>query len=376
MAVSPFARRYRQVAFWIVFGLILAACTAILLPFIPALLWALVLSVLMYPLYRRFLARFSKWKLLAGDRAATVASLTTVTLTLFIILIPLFLVGVGLFAQVGSVTTALAGETGKPSFDSALRQLDASIKPFTDSVVGDFSIREYVMAHQSEIAQSLRAPVAKLAGQAAFTILTIVIALLSMFFMLRDGEKLKGPALELVPLKPIQTEAILSRITETIHAVFVGTVLVALIQGAIMGIAFAVAGVPSALMLGVATAVFGVIPLLGPPIIYIPVGLMLLAQGNNTGAAIVLAAGFLIASQVDNLLKPFLIGGRVNLHPLAIFFSILGGVFLIGPIGIMAGPMLLTILLAFIEAVRAWMSEPPDEEPTSEGSSGLADASS
>ena len=66
----------------------------------------------------------------------------------------------------------------------------------------------------------------------------------------------------------------------------------------------------------------------------------------------------------------------MNLHPLAIFFSILGGVFLIGPIGIMAGPMLLTILLAFIEAVRAWMSEPPDEEPTSEGSSGLADASS
>lgn len=366
MANEQFVQKYRLIAFWLITGAVLLGCTAILLPFVPALLWATVLSVLMYPFYAKWEKRFQKSKLLGGDRGKTVASLITVVTTLLIILIPLLTIGIGLFAQMGGVSKTLAGETGKPSFESTLDQLDTFIHPFVDKVGGKFSAKEYVLEHKEELGKSLRAPLTKFAGQVGFTLLTIVIALLSMFFMLRDGERLRQPAIDLIPLPPDKTNEILHRIGETIRAVFIGTVLVALIQGAIMGIAFMWAGVPNALMLAVGTAVLGVIPLLGPPVLFIPVGLILMAQGDIKGGLIVLGFGFLIASQIDNVLKPFLIGGRVNLHPLAIFFSILGGVLLIGPIGIMAGPMLLTILLALVEAVRSWMNENPpasEEKP-------------
>lgn len=186
----------------------------------------------------------------------------------------------------------------------------------------------------------------------AYTVLTIVIALLTMFFMLRDGEKLRGPALELIPLPKEKSLAILARVVDTIRAVFVGTVLVAIIQGAVIGVTYYIAGVAGAPLLGIISMMLCVIPLLGAPVIYVPVGLLLLLQGKVWQGAAVLAVGFLIVSQIDNVLKPFLIGNKVNLHPMAVFFSIFGGVLLIGPIGLMAGPMILTICLALIEIVH------------------------
>jgi len=353
--MESFVPRYRYLAFFVLTALVLVGSVAMLLPFVPALLWATVLSVLMYPIHRRFLKRFERLRLLKGDRAGSVASFSTVVATMLIVLIPLALIGLGLFAQVGGVSTNLAGEAGKPSFEKTLESVDDALKPLMDSVGGTFSVKEYVLEHQQEIVQGLRTPVVKFASQAGFTILTLVIALLTMFFMLRDGERLRKPALDLIPLPHEKTNEILAKVADTIRAVFIGTVLVALIQGLVMGIGYWIGGAPSSLMLAVATAVLAVIPLLGPPVVYIPVGAMLFLQGKTTGALVVLGFGFLIASQIDNLLKPLFIGGRTNLHPLAIFFSILGGVLMIGPIGIMAGPMLLTILLALIEVIRAWM---------------------
>jgi predicted PurR-regulated permease PerM len=367
MPNEQFIQKYRLIAFWILAGGVLAGSIAILLPFVPAILWATVLSVLMYPLYKRWREGLEKTNLFRGERAGTVASLATVLSTIVIIIAPLMLIGIGLFAQVGGISKSLAGETGKPTFESALDQLDVAIQPFVDKVGGEFSAKEYVLSHKDEIGQSLRTPLSKFAGQAAFTILTVVISLLSMFFMLRDSERLRKPAIELIPLSADQTNDILHKVGETIRAVFVGTVLVAMMQGFIMGIGLVIIGVPNSLLLGVLTAILGLIPLMGPPVLFIPVGAVLLAQGKVNEGIAVLGLGFLVVSQIDNFVRPFLIGERVNLHPLAIFFSILGCVLWIGPIGIMAGPMLLTTLLALVEAVRTWIGAPPrvEEQPAS-----------
>ncbi|OWU65688.1 MAG: hypothetical protein CBB60_003380, partial [Armatimonadetes bacterium Cent15-Ar3] len=103
--------------------------------------------------------------------------------------------------------------------------------------------------------------------------------------------------------------------------------------------------------LGVISVLLCVVPLLGAPVIYVPVGLLFLAQGETTKAAIVLAVGFIIVSQIDNVLKPLFIGSKVALHPLAIFVSVLGGIAVFGPIGLMVGPMVLSILLGLYDHI-------------------------
>jgi len=331
--------------------LILVAITAcfILAPFVPALLWAMTLSILTWPWYQRLQKTFARAPKGTGD---SIAALVTVLMTLFVVLIPFLMIGAGLFVQVQGLGADVdpAAEGGWKGF---LAQVDQGIRPIVQQLgAANFSLVQYVEEHQEEIVTSLRTPATSFARSAVITTVTIVIALLTQFFFLRDGKRLRDPLIDLCPLPRDRTEALLKRLYETVWAVFVGTVLVAMIQGAVMGATFAAVGVPNSLILGVIAFILCIIPLLGSPFVYIPTGLLLLSQGKSNQAMIVLGVGFLIVSNIDNALRPFLIGGRVNLHPMVIFFAILGGVLLFGPIGVMAGPMIATILILMLEVVR------------------------
>ncbi|MFZ4506739.1 MAG: AI-2E family transporter [Fimbriimonas sp.] len=355
--IDGFVQRYRAVAFGGIALLVLALAVALFIPFLPAVLWATTFSILMYPLYQRKVESFQsntflKEKGIVEGAASLYATLTT----LFLIFIPILIIGGTLYFQVHRMVDQI--DESKPtkttfSIESALSSMDVSLKPIYGQVgAADFSAKDWFEKNREEVVQNLRAPVARGVGQILYTIVTLVIALLTMFFLVRDAEKMREPFERLIPLPPAKTFEIISRVAETVRAVFVGTVLVAIIQGTIIGIAYFLAGVPNSFILGIFSILLCIIPLLGAPVLYIPVGLFLLIQGNVQGAAIVLATGFAIVSQIDNVLKPYFIAGRANLHPMAIFFAILGGVLLIGPIGVMAGPMILTVALAILEILR------------------------
>ena len=360
--MQTWTQNYRAIVFGLLVVVALLLAGAAMLPFVPALLWAIVLSVLTRPLYNRLRHRLQRVPAFKNGRADTVASLALTLLTLVVICIPFALIAIGLVVQVENVSVQLQSK-GEFSLDSILVQLDHSIRPIAANFgAPDFKLSTYVDQHRQEILAVLRAPIQTLATQAGFTVLTLVFALLTQFFILRDGHRLKAPATELLPFSAERSHQLFGRIAETIHAVFAGTVLVAAVHGLVIGITYAAVGLPNSVLLGVISGMLCIIPLLGAPVIYIPVGLLLFVQGRTTEAMIVLAVGFLIVSQIDNVIKPFLIGGRVDLHPMAIFFAILGGVVLVGPIGVMAGPMLLTVLLALQDVVRTSLQDWKERE--------------
>ena len=320
-------------------------------PFLASLLWAMVLALLTYPVFERV----KRW-LEAGQLqkiAPNAAALAAVLFTILIVVVPLSAVVFGLVVQTQGLASGAATGSDQGVVQSFLIQLDKQIKPFAVQLGSpNFSAVSYWAENQQQIVASLRAPAAALAQRAGVAAVMTVIALLTQFFMLRDGHRLLPLVLDLMPISRDRTQELLVRLRETVWAVFVGTVLVAAIQGTAMGVAFAVAGVPNALILGVVTFLMSIVPLLGSPVVYVPVGLGLLLQGNTTGAIGILLFGFLIVSNIDNALRPFLIGGRIDLHPMVIFFAILGGVLLFGPVGVMAGPMAVTILFALAEVYR------------------------
>jgi len=320
-------------------------------PFLAALLWAAVLAMLTYPVFSRAKQRLESGPL--QKMAPNAAALIAVLFTVLIVVVPLSAVVFGLIVQTQGLATGAAGDSDKGIVKSLLSQLDHQIRPIAARLGSpDFSAQGYWAENQGQIVAGLRAPAAAFAQRAGVAAVMTVIALLTQFFMLRDGYRLLPIVRDLMPIPVAKTDALLARLRETVWAVFIGTVLVAAIQGTAMGIAFAVAGVPNALILGVVTFLMSIVPLLGSPVVYVPVGLGLLLQGNTTGAIGILLFGFLIVSNIDNALRPFLIGGRIDLHPMVIFFSILGGVLLFGPVGVMAGPMAVTILFALAEVYR------------------------
>lgn len=340
---------WRTGFFVILLVLSIVVGVATILPFLPALLWALVLGVLTFPLHQRWTGRLSRARFLGVGRAETASSLLVTLFTLVVICIPFLLVGLGLYVQVGDAVSRFQGQ----SFDEIVGQLTTSAKPLLERFgVKEADVLPLIRENAGRAVQGLREPVSQFAGKSIFTALTLVVALLTQFFGLRDGARLWPAILDLSPLRRAETEQLFGRVKETIFAVFVGTVLVAILQGSIIGVTYALTGVPNALLLGVISVILCIVPLLGAPVIYIPVALVHFARGDVQAGAITLGVGFLIVSQIDNLIKPFLIGSRVNLHPMAIFFAILGGVLLVGPIGVMIGPVLLAVLLALVDVWR------------------------
>lgn len=352
--MENFAERYRGAAFLALLMGMLVLGVLIILPFLPALLWATVLSILMYPLYRRT-TRWFKRRPIFYKAADGWGSALTATITLLIICVPFALIGVGLYSQIGHISRQLATTTSTgeaQGVQSLLQHIDAVLKPVTAPFgTEDLSLAAYARENSGEILQMLRQPVGHAASRILFTGVSLVISLITMFFMLRDGHKLKGPAFELIPLPEERTASILKHIGETVYAVFIGTVLVAMLQGTLLGAGFAVAHVPNAFLFGVIAVFLCTIPLVGATLVYVPAAILMLAEGNVSGAVIIVVVGLLV-TKIDYFLRPLLIGGRTNLHPIGIFFGILGGVVLFGPVGLVAGPMVLAVLLALQDVVR------------------------
>lgn len=353
--MNAFTDRYRPITFGAIVALTIYVAATLLVPFLPALLWAAVICVLVYPIHKRYRNKFGP----------NFAALITTLLTIALIGVPLALVGTVLTLQVTASAHQLAQTNGTAdlSLDQIFSEFDKHVKPIANQVgASDFSLKSWFDQNRESIVKGAGAAATAAAKATGQTLFTLVVAFLTLFFMLRDGHRLREPALELIPLPRERAEKILERMEATIHAVFVGIVLVALIQGAIAGIMYWITGVPSPMVWWVATTVLCAIPLLGAPIIYVPMGLLLLAQGKVWEAVALLGVGFLVVSQVDNLLRPFIIGARVELHPIAIFFSLLGGIFTMGPVGIMIGPVVLTVLLALQEVIRERLAADRERE--------------
>lgn len=137
------------------------------------------------------------------------------------------------------------------------------------------------------------------------------------------------------------------------RAVFMGIGLTALVQGILLGIGFAIAGLPSPLVFGVLGAMFALVPVVGTAIIWVPAALWLLAQGETAYAVFMLAWGVVVVGSVDNFLRPILISGRVEVPTLAVFIGVMGGLSAFGFVGLFLGP----IVLGLVVALFRFMSE-------------------
>lgn len=349
----------RKVVQWLVIGLPVAVLVWIWLPFLNAILLAMVIAVLAYGVFQRS----KKWwsARLRGRWEGTtenMAALSVVVGLLVAVAVPLTLIGVLLVAQVNAFVQDFKASSPAPggavSIEAFVAQANDALAPLLQRFAGtEFDLNKWFEANRQGLTSSL----GKVAGSLAYTLghglLMLVIAFLTAFFMLRDGHRLREPLMRLIPLPRNDIQRILDRLQGTISAVFVGVLLVGVVQGSLAGVAYAIAGIPNALMWGVITIVLCWIPLLGAPLIYVPMSLVLIGQGQVLAGALLLAFGFGVVSQIDNLLKPLVIGARTQLHTMAVFFSLLGGVLVMGPIGLFAGPIVLTLVLSLYDVVVA-----------------------
>ena len=171
----------------------------------------------------------------------------------------------------------------------------------------------------------------------------------SLFYLLIDGFKLLKKIMQLSPLRDEYENKLIERFNSISRATIKGSLLVSLLQGFIGGILFWATGVSSPVLLGIIMTVSSVIPSVGAGLVWLPVGVIMIASGNITQGVIILIVGGLIISMVDNVIRQKLIGRDTEMHPLIVFFSTLGGITLFGISGFIVGPIILSLFLALWE---------------------------
>jgi len=156
----------------------------------------------------------------------------------------------------------------------------------------------------------------------------------------------------ILPLSSEQVEILFGGIENTIIGTVYGGLVIAAVQGAMVGLALWVFGVPSPVLWGVLAAITSLIPVVGSAIIWVPAALYLVISGHWAQGLILTLWSTAVAGAIDNILRPYLISGRVQMHTLLIFFAVFGGVNLFGVLGLVIGPLILAITITLLTMLR------------------------
>ena len=187
-------------------------------------------------------------------------------------------------------------------------------------------------------------------------ILQIIITFFMLYYLFKDGPALIKRMQGILPLSKKHKTIVYDKLKNTTHAVMYGSILIALIQGALGALGFWIFGINSFFIWGMVMAIFALVPIVGTAIIWIPAALYLIAKGATNGNMTLvwsgvglLIYGTLVISSADNLLKPKLIGNRSGMHPVVVLLGVLGGLSLFGFAGFLIGPLILAALTSFAD---------------------------
>ena len=311
-------------------------------PFFGAILWALVITIAFAPLHDRLLLRMP-------TRRNSIAVLTLL-LVIALVIIPAFVVGSMLVEE--AVTTYQSLQTQQLDVGKIIRDVQAAIPAgwraqFDRYALADMEDMQNRLSSVLTGGLQLIAREAVSVGQGAFNFaLTLGTMLYLTFFFLRDGRQLTRRIGEAVPLRAEQRSALFEKFTTVIRATVKGSVIVAIVQGTLGGILFAVLGIGAPLLWGVVMGLLALIPAVGTGLVWFPVGVYLIATGSTWEGVTLLAFGFFVISMVDNVLRPILVGQDTRMPDYVVLISTLGGLSVLGINGLIVGPVIAAMFIS------------------------------
>lgn len=336
-------RRLQAYFFLGAFGLALLLLFFIYRPFLDLIVFAGVLAFLMWPVYRWLLKYFRGFE--------SLASFSTVMLTLVLLLIPLTFFVIALAFEAIDVFNRVRTQV---RFDDIEGTLAKILNPAQAHLIAEQAgklvtdVAKYVQPFFS----GLTASVVAVFSNTVSILFGLFLVLLTMYYLFKDGPAFKKELMNLSPLSDADDTAVFNRIRDAVRAVAYGGFVVSMSKGVIGGLLFLFLGLPAPVFWGTMIALSNFVPGIGTAVVTAPFAVYLFATGHFWRGLILTAVSVLVIGLVDNFLTPQLIRRRIHIHPLLILFSILGGLSLFGGFGVFFGPIILSVTLALIDIYK------------------------
>lgn len=322
----------------------------LLKPFIAIIILAAVVAGIFHPVYR--------W---LGSRErirSSLASLVTCILIFVILFIPIvFFVGSLTQQAFGLVQLAQSAAANDQVIEllqrsRALDKINMLLAKFDYQVTGEEL--QSAVAEIGKVVGLFLFDQAKGIAQNTFAFLgNFFLMLMVIYFLLIDGHKLISFIIEISPLPQDQEETLIHKFSEMAGAILVGNGFGGLIQGVIGGLIFWIAGLPSAFLWGVIMGLLAFLPILGIGLVFIPTSIYLFLKGRMAAGIVFIIIYFFLSMGIEYVFKPKLVGQRMKMHPMLVFFAIIGGLRLFGILGIIYGPLLVTAFLTLADIYKS-----------------------
>ncbi len=334
-------RKIRNIFFFSLLALITVLFLYLLRPFFYPIFWAAVIASLFKPLYLRLFRKI---------RRPNLSAVIMLFFILVIIILPALLVGALLINESFTVYNSLSQDSDQ--IRDVLQGIPKLIKE--NRFVKQLNINEeYLIDKFSGIARETADYIfTSLKGLTQNTLIFLamfLIMLYTLFFFIRDGEKFLQKIMHLFPLGEEREKMLYQRFTSAARAAIKGTLVIAFIQGSLGGLLFFIVGIEAALIWWILMVFMAVIPGVGSSVIWLPAGIIMLVTDHIWEGIVILVFGTFVISTIDNVLRPILVGRDIQMHPLLILFSTLGGIFLFGFSGVVIGPIITALLLSLWE---------------------------
>lgn len=330
-------------AFFIALIFILYQAARLIAPFSSALLWGAVIALSLYPVNKRVLA------LVRGKKGAAAGIMTA--LTFILVIGPATGVLVAMASQVADLyhRTAAFIQTGEWQrvWDGIKASGLGSL--LTHPAFANIDIKNMVLKGLGEISSAIAGQAGNILRNTLMFIINFFIMLFSLFFIFRDGESYYTRLMDVLPFSHDFKMSVTRRLADTFYAVINGIFFVAILQGFMTGLGFALFGVPFAVFWGVCAAFFALLPVGGAALVWGSGAVYLFLSGETLNGVLLIVWGMLLVSLPDNFLKPLLIGKKARLPTFFLFLGILGGLKVYGLLGILIGPLIVTLLTAFLQ---------------------------
>lgn len=307
-------------------------------PFIYAIILAVIVAVVVYPLHKRIFTIFS------GRKA--ISAFCTLSLVIIFLLIPLTFLTVKIFQETHQLYRSMSDTESRGVLIQNANQAIESIRnyiPTTDSTPID------VETYAKQGLKWIIGNFGNLFNSITSLITSFFIFIIALYYFLKEGHVLKNDIIALSPLSDVDDALIIRRLIKSINSVVRGNLVLAIVQGTLGAIGLAIFGVPNPILWGTFTAIAALIPGVGTSLVMVPATIYLYISGHTPQAIGLLVWAFAGVGLVDNFLGPHLVGQGSNIHPLIVLLSVLGGIAFFGPIGFLLGPLTINVLWVLID---------------------------
>ena len=349
-----------RTSFWTTLVLTVLAVflmTRVIRPFAAALFIAAVLAGALYPLYDRLAAR------LGGRR--TVAAVAATLALLLLVVLPLAWLGIVLAQEIADgvayVKRTLQSEGVAGLIADLPRPLQALAQKILERLPHDEQELTGVAGAQGGRAASALGNVLQATWGA---IIQMVMMLIAFFFLLVDGTRLVDWFVEVLPLRRKQTLTLLADFRKVTVAVLVSSIATSAIQAAVAYVGYLLARVPNSLFFGFLTFLVGLVPAVGAGAVTLFAALIVYVSGRPGAALFLVIWGVIFVGLADNVVKPYLIRGGVQLHGAVVFFALIGGLAHFGPVGLLAGPLIVSFFMAVVHMWKNELDHADDDSPS------------